>query len=199
LIHLHRKQRVWITGHVQVSGSGRPVAGAKVSVFGGQPVLTDTQGAFRLAFTAGEERALQILAAGFLPYAEALDLEQNSGAQVYGLVPESLEGQLQARLVARLAGEVRDVSGQPVPRAIVDVHSDPPQFVGGLAGRMILRGGFPEHQPRVFADEQGRFVLMTRLTGVLVLTTYSGGERIEQRVSAALGSDLQGLQLRGGK
>jgi hypothetical protein len=40
---------------------------------------------------------------------------------------------------------------------------------------------------------------MTRLTGVLVLTTYSGGERIEQRVSAALGSDLQGLQLRGGK
>ena len=78
-------------------------------------------------------------------------------------------------------------------------HQD--EVVTKPAGVMhhILRGGFADNMQRTQTDKNGEFTLVTRHTGLLVLTTYDKGKPIEQKIAVALGKERSGLRLRVGQ
>jgi hypothetical protein len=194
-VFLQRKRSVVVAGIVVEQGTNRPVEGAQVSAGAGEPARTDRTGAFRLA-APGESFLLAIEAPGFESYAESVDLGSEAPPGVFGLVPSDREAQLRSRLVARIQGRVVDRDGKPVAGAIVDLRPVVPAMAEGVAGRAIVRGGFPVDEARTQTDGDGRFTLFTRLEGGLVVTVHDEGESRDHEVAVVRGSDRQGLQIK---
>ena len=192
---LARRATVRMFGRVVQRGSGRPVAGAVVTLEGGRHARSDQAGGFALDVPLQNAVTLEIAADGHEPYVEQLDSEAGALPAQFELLPRDVATQVQLKLVSRLRGVVVDRAGQPVAGALVDLQPMVPAVAGGVPGRMVVRGGVPADVRRVTSDAQGRFELLTPLTGAMVLATHDHGVRIDTPLSLAPGSDRDGLQL----
>jgi hypothetical protein len=153
-----------ITGRVVADSTGRPLAGAEVSIAGGSvelaSALTDSAGRFRLSLPAASSFRLAVRRTGYELLTTVALTPDAATAGVVELVLRPARGNLDGLI----RGRVTDSTGRAIPFALVRV---------GTTGERIT-------------DDSGRFDAAVRNTGRLPIAVRRVGYRALETTLAGL-------------
>lgn len=196
VIALQRLPAGTLRGQVSDRGTALPIAGARASIRdgAGDPVAatTDEGGWFALPRAGHDAMRLDVVARGYVPYAELVAADAPPLA--VALLPLSTEARLAGGLTAVLRGTVVDERGQPLAGATV--RWTPDRMAGPQlpADRRVLAGGALALPLVATTGQDGSFALETEHAGAGSLAL--AGSRAEPlRLEIASGRTLSGLHL----